>query len=77
MAPAANLLASASWRASGRARREILRRLRALGDRAAVVFRTDRKGVIAACTALDPRGVIRSPRDHAERVPVHVQVGGG
>jgi tRNA(Ser,Leu) C12 N-acetylase TAN1 len=34
-----------------------------------MVFRTDRKGVIAAWTALDPRGAIRSLRDFHEVTP--------
>lgn len=58
----ANLLVSTSWRTPGRARREIISRLRALGDTAPQVSRTERKGVMSVRTALDPREVIRRLR---------------
>ncbi len=58
----ANLLVSTSWKAPGRARREIVYRLRALGDDAPLVSRTDRQGVMSVRTALDPREVIRRLR---------------
>ena len=58
----ANLLVSTSWRTPGRARREIVTRLRALGDAAPVVSRTERKGVMSVRTALEPREVIRRLR---------------
>jgi tRNA(Ser,Leu) C12 N-acetylase TAN1 len=62
-----NLLVSASWRAPGRARREICARLRALGDPAAAVTSTSRKGLLAVTTRLDPRDVIPRLRAlHAE-----------
>ena len=51
----ANLLVSTSWKAPGRARREIVMRLRRLGDDALLVSQTDRKGVMTVRTALDPR----------------------
>jgi tRNA(Ser,Leu) C12 N-acetylase TAN1 len=69
MNPQANLLVSSSWRAPGRARREILGRLRALGDDAAVVSRTERKGILAVLTALDPREAIRRLRGVHEAAP--------
>jgi len=62
MEPDANLLVSASWKAPGRARREIVGRLRALGDETAVVRPTDRKGVVSVRTTLDPREVIHRLR---------------
>ena len=58
----ANLLVSTSWKAPGRARREIVNRLRRLGDHAPLVSPTDRKGVMRVRTALDPRDVIRRLR---------------
>ena len=61
-APDPNLLVSSSWRAPGRSRREIAARLRALGDPAPLVTPTDRKGVVAARTTLEPREVIRGLR---------------
>ena len=57
-----NLLVSSSWRASGRSRREIVARLRALGDSTPLVIPTDRKGIMTVRTSLDPRAVIRSLR---------------
>jgi tRNA(Ser,Leu) C12 N-acetylase TAN1 len=58
----ANLLVSCAWRAPGRSRREILARLRELGDPAAVVGPSGRKGILAVRTSLDPRTVIRGLR---------------
>jgi tRNA acetyltransferase TAN1 len=55
----ANLLVSSAWKAPGRARREIVGRLRALGDPAPLVSPTGRKGVVSVRTALDAREVIR------------------
>jgi tRNA(Ser,Leu) C12 N-acetylase TAN1 len=63
METGANLLVSASWKAPGRARREIIGWLRALGDRMPVVSRTERKGIMSVRTALDPREAIRRLRD--------------
>jgi tRNA(Ser,Leu) C12 N-acetylase TAN1 len=60
--PGPNLLVSSSWRAPGRSRREIAARLRALGDPAPLVTPTDRNGVVAARTTLEPREVIRGLR---------------
>ena len=54
----ANLLVSTSWKAPGRARREIVMRLRRLGDDAPLVSQTDRKGVMTVRTALNPREAI-------------------
>ena len=54
-----NLLVSTAWKTPGRARREIVSRLRALGDPAPQVSGTGRKGVMSVRTALDPREVIR------------------
>jgi tRNA(Ser,Leu) C12 N-acetylase TAN1 len=65
----ANLLVSVSWRAPGRARREIVGRLRTVGDEAPVVISTERKGVVAVRTALDPREVIRRLRGVHEVAP--------
>ena len=64
-----NLLVSVSWKVPGRARREIVARLRTLGDEAAVVSRTDRKGIMAVRTALDPREAIRRLRGVHETAP--------
>ena len=57
-----NLLVSSSWRAPGRSRREIVARLRALGDQAPVVTPTERRGIMTVRTSLDPRDVIRGLR---------------
>jgi|GEM_PF-581792 len=67
--PDLNLLVSASWRAPGRARREIVGRLIALGDEAPFVTPTDRKGMIGVRTRLDPREVIRGLRALAKTRP--------
>ena len=64
-----NLLVSSSWRAPGRSRREIIARLRALGDPAPVVTPTERKGIIAVRTSLDPRMVIRGLRAAHQSTP--------
>jgi tRNA(Ser,Leu) C12 N-acetylase TAN1 len=55
----ANLLVSILWRAPGRARREIVGRLRALGDASPLVMPTGRRGLMAVRTSLDPRAVVR------------------
>jgi tRNA(Ser,Leu) C12 N-acetylase TAN1 len=65
----ANLLVSVSWKAPGRARREIVGRLRALGDETPAVSRTGRKGVMIVRTALDARQAIRRLRDVHELTP--------
>jgi tRNA acetyltransferase TAN1 len=57
-----NLLVSFPWRAPGRARREVRSRLRALGDPAPITVPTLSNGLVAARTALDPRGVVRELR---------------
>lgn len=64
-----NLLVSVSWKVPGRARREIISRLRTLGDEVPLVSRTERKGVMAVRTALDPREVIRRLRGVHETAP--------
>jgi tRNA acetyltransferase TAN1 len=65
----ANLLVSTSWRAPGRSRREIIARLRGLGDPAPVVSRTERKGIMSVWTALDPREAIRRLRGMHQDAP--------
>lgn len=57
-----NLLVSCLPRAPGRSRREIVTRLRALGDPAPLVVPTERKGVMQVRTSLDPRDAIRRLR---------------
>jgi tRNA(Ser,Leu) C12 N-acetylase TAN1 len=69
MEPDANLLVSVSWRAPGRARREIVGRLRALGDEAPVARPTDRKGVMSVRTTLDPRAAIQRLRELHHSAP--------
>jgi len=59
----ANLLVSILWRAPGRARKEIVRHLRALGDASPVVTPTGRRGLVAVRTSLDPRAVVRALRE--------------
>jgi tRNA(Ser,Leu) C12 N-acetylase TAN1 len=82
----ANLLVSSSPRAPGRARREILARLRALGDPIPEVAPTGVPGISCAKTSLDPRRVVgelralcvRSPhvfRVTSKWVPVDLWVG--
>ena len=56
----ANLLVSILWRAPGRARREIVGRLRALGDASPLVTPTGRRGLMAVRTSLDARTVVRA-----------------
>jgi hypothetical protein len=57
-----NLLVSVSGRAPRRSRREIVARLRALGDEAPLVSETGGRGVMTVRTTLDPRDVIRRLR---------------
>lgn len=64
-----NLLVSSSSRAPRRARREIVARLRELGDEAPLVIPTDRKGLIAVRAHVDPRAVIRGLRARHEISP--------
>lgn len=66
---AGNLLVSSMGRAPGRARREILARLRALGDRAPVVVATGARGILAVRTSLDSREIVRELRALCERSP--------
>jgi tRNA(Ser,Leu) C12 N-acetylase TAN1 len=54
-----NLLVSASPRAPARSRREIVARLRAVGDPAPLVIPTERRGVMVVRTSLDAREAIR------------------
>jgi tRNA(Ser,Leu) C12 N-acetylase TAN1 len=65
----ANMLVSILWRAPGRARREIGRRLRALGDGSPLVMSTGRRGIVAVRTSLDPRAVVRALREVAATSP--------
>ena len=65
----ANLLVSTSWKTPGRSRREIIARLRGLGDPAPVVSRTQRKGITRVWTALDPREAIRRLRGVHQAAP--------
>jgi tRNA acetyltransferase TAN1 len=64
-----NLLVSFAWRAPGRARREVRGRLRALGDPAPITVPTLSNGLLAAKTALDPRGVVRELRALCQASP--------
>ena len=57
-----NLLVSSSWRAPGRSRREIVARLRGLGDHDPLVTETERRGILGVRTSLDPRDVVRRLR---------------
>jgi tRNA(Ser,Leu) C12 N-acetylase TAN1 len=57
-----NLLVSCAPRAPGRSRREIVARLRGLGDPAPLVSPTERKGIMMVRTSLDPRDVVRRLR---------------
>jgi tRNA(Ser,Leu) C12 N-acetylase TAN1 len=57
-----NLLVSSSWRAPGRSRREVMARLRGLGDHDPLVSETERRGILGARTSLDPRDVVRRLR---------------
>jgi tRNA(Ser,Leu) C12 N-acetylase TAN1 len=59
----ANFLVSTLWRAPGRARKEIVRHLRALGDTSPLVTPTGRRGLVAVRTSLDPRAVVRALRE--------------
>jgi tRNA(Ser,Leu) C12 N-acetylase TAN1 len=62
MDEAVNLLVSCAPRAPGRSRREIVARLRGLGDPAPLVSSTERKGIMTVRTSLDPRDVVRRLR---------------
>ena len=64
-----NLLVSFTWRAPGRARREVRGRLRALGDPAPITVPTPSKGILAAKTTLDSRGVVRELRVLCQAAP--------
>ncbi len=65
----ANLLVSILWRAPGRARKEIVGRLRALGDASPLVIPMARRGLLAVRTSLDPRAVVRGLREVAATNP--------
>jgi tRNA(Ser,Leu) C12 N-acetylase TAN1 len=65
----ANLLVSILWRAPGRARKEIIRLLRALHDTSPLVMPTGRRGLMAVRTSLDPRAVVRGLRELAATNP--------
>lgn len=64
-----NLLVSCCWYALGRARREILVRLRALGDEAAVVMPAGVRGMLEVRTSLDARWVVRELQNTAAQSP--------
>jgi len=65
----ANLLVSILWWAPGRARREIVGRLRALGDASPLVTPTGRWGLMVVRTSLDVRIVVRALREVAATTP--------
>ena len=65
----ANLLVSILWRAPGRARKEIVRHLRALGDTTPLVMPTGRRGLVAVRTSLDPRALVRALREAVVSCP--------
>jgi len=70
MTPAiTNLLVSYPWRRFGRARREILRILRHLGDENARVERTDVDGIALVHTGLDNREVVHRCRELFRTAP--------
>jgi len=64
-----NLLVSSSPRVSGRARREIMTRLRALGDEAPETGLNLTRGIRAVGTSLDPRQVVAELRALCVRSP--------
>jgi tRNA(Ser,Leu) C12 N-acetylase TAN1 len=64
-----NLLISSSPRLSGRARREIATRLRALGDEAPETGLSLTRGIRAVGTSLDPRQVVAELRALCVRSP--------
>jgi len=68
-----NLLVSCSWGAHGRAKAEILRVLKALGDPAPVVARTVARGVLGVSTRLESRGVIKELQAWYERDPLFLR----
>jgi tRNA(Ser,Leu) C12 N-acetylase TAN1 len=57
-----NLLVSFPWPMPGRARRAVVARLRAIGDRAPVARPALSKGVLAARTSLEPHAAVRELR---------------
>jgi len=67
--PDFNLLVSVHPRAPGRARREIVARLRTLTDVAPDVMQTLARGILAVRVAIDPREVVRRLRALCERQP--------
>jgi tRNA(Ser,Leu) C12 N-acetylase TAN1 len=64
-----NLLVSCCSYALGRARREILARLRALGDEAPLVMPTEVRGMLEVRTSLDARWVVRELQNTAAQSP--------
>jgi tRNA acetyltransferase TAN1 len=68
-----NLLVSCSWGAHGRAKAEILKVLKALGDPAPVVTRTVARGVLGVRTRLESRRVIKELQAWYERDPLFLQ----
>jgi tRNA(Ser,Leu) C12 N-acetylase TAN1 len=64
-----NLLVSIAAWAPGRSRREIVARLRGVGDPAPVVEATERRGIVAVSTCLDPRAVVRALRALHKEAP--------
>jgi tRNA acetyltransferase TAN1 len=62
-----NLIVSCSWNTYAKARNEIVNFLRSIGDEKPFVEKTIARGIIGVKTSLDPRQVIRSIRDLAEK----------
>jgi len=68
-----NLLVSCAWGAYGRARREILRILRKLGDEEPLVKRTAARGIIGVRTTINSREVIQRLRELFDKDHVLIQ----
>ena len=68
-----NLLVSCSWGAHGRAKAEILKVLKAMGDASPLVERTTARGVIGVRTSLEPRRVVKELQALWDRDPLSLQ----